>query len=147
MSVAQKLLTNKNMAYLSKIENYKDYGLLIARIGLGSMMIFHGLPKLLGGVAKWEAIGGSMQNLGITIMPAFWGFMAGTAEGVGGLLILIGLLFRPAALLIIFTMIVAAIHHLSVGDGLIGASHAIETGFAFFVLFFTGPGKFSFDKK
>jgi putative oxidoreductase len=147
VSNSQKSLINKNMAYLSKIENFKDQGLLIARIGLGGMMIFHGLPKLISGVAKWEAIGGSMQNLGITFIPVFWGFMASAAEGVGGLLILLGLLFRPAALLIIFTMIVAAIQHLSAGDGLMGASHAIETGLAFFILLFTGPGRFSLDNK
>ena len=147
VSNSQKSLINKNMAYLSKIENFKDQGLLIARIGLGGMMIFHGLPKLIGGVAKWEAIGGSMQNLGITFIPVFWGFMASAAEGVGGLLILLGLLFRPAALLIIFTMIVAAIQHLSAGDGLMGASHAIETGLAFFILLFPGPGRFSLDNK
>lgn len=135
------------MAYLAKISNYKDVGYLIARIGLGGMMIFHGLPKLMGGPAKWEALGGTMSNLGITFMPAFWGFMASFAEGVGGLLILLGLLFRPAALLIVFTMIVAAIQHFSAGDGWMGASHAIETGFAFFLFLFTGPGKLSVDKK
>ena len=135
------------MAYFAKISNYKDLGLLIARIGLGGMMIFHGLPKLLGGPTKWEAIGGSMQNLGITFIPTFWGVMAGFAEGIGGLFILLGLLFRPAAFLIIFTMVVAAIQHFSAGDSWLVASHAIETGFAFFLLLFTGPGKLSVDKK
>jgi putative oxidoreductase len=135
------------MAYLAKISNYKDLGLLIARVGLGGMMIFHGLPKLMGGPTKWEAIGGSMQNLGITFMPTFWGFMAGFAEGFGGLFILLGLIFRPAALLIVFTMIVAAIQLFSTGKGLFGASHPIETGLAFFILLFTGPGKLSVDKK
>ena len=135
------------MAYLAKISNYKDLGLLIARIGLGGMMIFHGLPKLMGGTTKWEALGGSMQNLGITFMPALWGFMASFAEGIGGLLVLLGLLFRPAALLIVFTMIVAVIQHFSAGDGWLVASHAIETGFAFFLFLFTGPGKLSVDKK
>lgn len=135
------------MAYLAKISNYKDVGYLIARIGLGGMMIFHGLPKLMGGPAKWEALGGTMSNLGITFMPTFWGFMASFAEGVGGLLILLGLLFRPAALLIVFTMIVAAIQHFSAGDGWSGSAHAIETGFAFFLFLFTGPGKLSVDKK
>ena len=135
------------MAYLAKISNYKDLGLLIARVGLGGMMIFHGLPKLMGGPAKWEALGGTMSNLGITFAPVFWGFMASFAEGVGGLLILLGLIFRPAALLIIFTMIVATTLKFSTGEGLIGASHPIETGLAFFLFLFTGPGKLSVDKK
>ena len=135
------------MAYLAKISNYKDLGLLIARVGLGGMMIFHGLPKLMGGPAKWEALGGTISNLGITFAPIFWGFMASFAEGVGGLLILLGLLFRPAALLIIFTMIVATTLQFSTGEGWMGASHPIETGLAFFLFLFTGPGKLSVDKK
>jgi hypothetical protein len=46
-----------------------------------------------------------LQNLGVTFTPTFWGLMACFAEGIGGLLILLVLLFRPATLLIVFTMI------------------------------------------
>ncbi|MBC7653946.1 MAG: DoxX family protein [Oligoflexus sp.] len=135
------------MAYLSKVYNYKDLGLLVGRVGLGGMMMFHGLPKLMASPAKWAALGGTMQNLGINFLPTFWGFMAGFSEGFGGLLIILGLLFRPAAIFIILTLIVAVTNHFVSGEGWIGASHAIETGLAFFVLFFVGPGKYSVDKK
>lgn len=135
------------MAYLSKISNYNNLGLLIGRIGLGGMMMFHGIPKLMGGSEKWEGIGGSMHNFGINFLPVFWGFMASFAEGIGGLFIVLGLLFRPASILIILTLIVAATYHFSAGDGWGGASHAIETGFAFLILLFVGPGKYSIDKK
>ncbi|MBU2045630.1 MAG: DoxX family membrane protein, partial [Bacteroidetes bacterium] len=120
------------MAYLSKISNFKNIGLLIGRIGLGGMMMFHGVPKLMGGPKLWLGVGASMHNFGIDFLPAFWGFMASFSEGIGGLLIVLGLLFRPAAILIIITLIVAAAHHFSAGDGWMGASHAIETGLAFF---------------
>jgi putative oxidoreductase len=135
------------MAYLSKISNYKDLGLLIGRIGLGGMMIFHGVPKLLGGISTWEKVGEAIQNFGITFLPAFWGLMAGVSEGIGGILIVLGLIFRPAAILIIITLIVAATNSFSSGDGWLGAAHAIETGLAFFLLLFVGPGKYSLDKK
>lgn len=135
------------MTYLSKVYNYKDLGLLVGRVGLGGMIMFHGLPKLMGGPSKWEVIGGVMQNLGVTFLPTFWGFMAGFSEGFGGLLIVLGLLFRPAAIFIILTLIVAATNHFASAEGWMGASHAIETGLAFFVLFFVGPGKYSVDKK
>jgi putative oxidoreductase len=135
------------MAYLSKISNYKDLGLLIGRIGLGGMMMFHGVPKLLGGISTWEKVGEAIQNFGITFLPAFWGLMAGVSEGIGGILIVLGLIFRPAAILIIITLIVAATNSFSSGDGWLGAAHAIETGLAFFLLLFVGPGKYSLDKK
>ena len=110
-------------------------------------MIFHSLPKLMGGPANWEALGGTMCNLGITFAPIFWGFMASFAEGVGGLLILLGLLFRPAELIIIFTMIVASTLKFSTGEGWMGASDPIETGLALFHFLYTGPGKLSVNKK
>ena len=40
-------------------------------------------------------------------------------------------------------MSVAAATHLSSGDGIMGASHAIESAFIFLCLFITGAGKYS----
>ncbi len=44
-------------------------------------------------------------------------------------------------------MIIAALVHFGKGDGLSGASHAIELGIVCFGLIFIGPGKYSIDKK
>ena len=43
--------------------------------------------------------------------------------------------------------VVAAISHLSRGDGLSGASHAIELGIVFLSLILIGAGKYSLDEK
>lgn len=134
------------MAVFGKLGHYSGTGLLIMRIGLGAMMITHGYPKLMGGPEMWTKIGAAMGNMGVHAYPTFWGFMAAFAEGIGGLFILLGLFFRPACLLIMFTMIVAAMHHIKAGDGLAGAAHAIELAFAYFGLMFVGPGKYSVDK-
>jgi len=88
------------MKILSKLGNYKDFGLLLMRLGLGALMVLHGYPKLLGGPDQWVPIGRSMKNLGVNFLPVFWGFMAAVAEALGGLLILLGLYFRPACLFI-----------------------------------------------
>jgi putative oxidoreductase len=130
---------------LGFLERYKDEGLLIIRIGLGIMFILHGLPKMTGGPERWIQVGGAMANLGINFAPAFWGFMAAFAELVGGACLLLGLFQQIACLLIAFTMLVAAIFHLKRGDGLMGASHAIEVGIVFLGLIFIGSGKYSFD--
>ncbi|MXV49708.1 DoxX family membrane protein [Pedobacter sp. HMF7647] len=135
------------MAALSKLGNYKNTGLLIIRIGLGIMFIYHGYPKLLGGPDKWTAIGGSMKNIHIDFLPVFWGLMAAVTETFGGFLLLIGLFFRPVCLLLTFVMLIACLNHLASGDGLSGASHAIEAGIVFLGLTFVGPGKYSVDKK
>ena len=135
------------MALFTNLGKYRNTGLLIIRLGLGTMFMFHGYPKLLGGPEQWEMIGDSMKYFGITFFPVAWGLLAALAETFGGFLILIGLAFRPACILLTFTMAVAATMHLSNGDGLMTASHAIEVGFVFLGLAFIGPGRYSVDKK
>lgn len=135
------------MAILGSLGKYRNTGLLIIRLGLGVMFILHGYPKLLGGPERWEAIGGAMQNIGINFFPIAWGLLAGLTETFGGFLLIIGLAFRPACLLLLFTMIIATLMHFSKGDGINGAAHAIEVGIVFFGLMFIGPGKYSVDKK
>ena len=135
------------MAILDNLGKYRNTGLLLIRIGLGVMFIIHGFPKLAGGPNGWIDLGGSMKVIGIDFLPIFWGFMAAVAEGVGGLLLVLGLFFRPANAMLVFTMIIAALVHFGKGDGLSGASHAIELGFVFLGLIFIGPGKYSVDKK
>jgi len=134
------------MAIFSRLGRYTSFGLLLLRIGLGAMMVVHGYPKLTGGPEKWEMIGGAMKNFGMNAYPTFWGFMAAVAEALGGVLLMLGLAFRPACLLLLFTMVVASVMHFSKGDDLNTASHAIELGFVFLGLLFVGPGKYSIDK-
>lgn len=135
------------MAILSSLSKYQHTGLLILRVGIGIMMITHGYPKLAGGPEIWGQIGGAMPVKALSSIPVFWGFMAAFAEGVGGLLLVLGFLFRPACILLLITMGVAAQMHLSKGDGLSGAGHAIDLAIVFLALFITGPGKYSIDKR
>ncbi|PLX79736.1 MAG: DoxX family protein [Desulfuromonas sp.] len=127
-------------------DKYRDEGLLLLRIGIGVMFVVHGLPKLIGGPARWEQVGRAMVYLGVDFLPTFWGFCAATTETVGGLFLLLGLFFRPACLLLAFTMTVAANMHFGRGDGLLGASHAIESCILFLSLFLIGPGSYRLRK-
>ena len=135
------------MAALSSLGNFKNTGILLVRIGLGIMFIMHGYPKLLGGPSMWENIGGAMGQIGITALPTLWGLLAALAETAGGICFLLGLFFRPVALIMTFNMIIAALHHLGAGEGLQGASHAIEIGIVFLGFALIGPGKYSVDKR
>ncbi len=131
---------------LTSLNRFLDLGLLILRIGLGAMFIWHGLPKLRDGPELWAKLGTAVGNFGIHFLPAFWGFLAAASEGIGGLLLLLGLLFRPAALSLFLTMVVAATFHLGKGDSLGIASHAIEAGIVFLSLVLIGPGRYSLDE-
>ena len=131
---------------LTFLNKHRHIGLLILRIGLGVMFIIHGAPKLFGGPEKWSGIGMAMKNLGIGFMPAFWGFMAAVSEFFGGICLMFGLFFRPACILLTMTMLVAAIMHLSNGDGFIKTSHSIEVGIVFLSFILIGAGKYSLDE-
>jgi putative oxidoreductase len=132
---------------LTFLNKYRDIGLLILRIGIGVMFLSHGAPKMFGGPQYWKNLGMTMSIFGIHFLPAFWGFMSAFAEFFGGILIILGLFFRPACMLLTINMIVATSMHLNRGDGLGGASHAIEDGIVFLSLILIGPGKYSLDEK
>jgi putative oxidoreductase len=134
------------MAPLSSLGKHADLGLLILRVGVGTMFVVHGLPKLLGGADKWAKLGETMSNLGVDFAPTFWGLMAALSETVGGVLLAVGFLTRPVCMVMAFTMLVATVHHLSRGDGISGASHAIEALSLFLGLVLVGPGRHSIDK-
>ncbi|HOV11761.1 MAG TPA: DoxX family protein [Bacteroidales bacterium] len=134
----------KNKLFISPAT---DIGLLILRIGIGIMFILHGLPKMMGGTETWQFLGSQMSVIGVGFGFTFWGFMAALSETLGGLLLIPGLFVRPAAMLMLFTMIIATLMHLSVGDGLKGASHAMEMGIVFLSVIFTGAGRYSLDHR
>lgn len=127
----------------------RDVGLLLVRVVIGlSMAVFHGYAKISGGPERWTGIGGSMAELGITFLPAFWGFMAAFSEFFCSILLMLGLLFRPAAALLAVTMLVAVTRHLGLpadqeNSGWSGASHALELLSVYVGLFLTGPGKYA----
>ena len=124
---------------------YKNFGLLIIRLGLGLSFILHGYPKMFGGPDEWQKLGAVMENLGIDVYPAFWGFMAAFAEFGGGIMLLLGFYFRPAVFLMAFTMAMALQMHLFKGDPFKVYSHALELCVVFIGLLFVGPGRFSID--
>ena len=129
-------------------ENAKDIGLLIIRLGIGaSMLIFHGYDKLTGGPDVWIKIGGNMKMLGIIFLPVFWGFMAAFAEAIASVLIMLGILFKPATALLAFTMLIAVLTHMNLNSWAFNpnwksASHAIEFLVVYLGLFLIGPGRF-----
>jgi len=128
----------------------KDVGLLLIRLGIGiSMLAFHGYDKITGGPDLWRGVGGAMSHVGVGFAPVLWGFLAAFAEFGCSILLILGVLFRPAALMLGFTMFVAVLVHMNMpaeqpNAGFSGASHAIELMVVYVGLFLTGPGRYAF---
>jgi putative oxidoreductase len=68
--------------------------------------------------------------------------MAAATEFVGGMCLMLGLLFRPVLGLFLVVMIVAFSSHVAAGEG---PWHAIEMATVFVALLVTGPGRYSVD--
>ncbi len=127
-----------------KTNRWADIGLLVLRLGFGlGFTYFHGWGKLMGGPERWAGVGSSVETLGIGFGHTFFGFLAAFAEGIGGLLIAAGFLFRPAALLIAGTMFMAWLGHLTTGNGT--PAHAFKNMWVALGLALIGPGRYSVD--
>jgi len=128
-----------------RLSKYSDLGLLFFRVGFGLAFIyFHGWGKITGGPERWEGLGSSLSMFGIDFGHTFFGFMAAFAESVGALLFAVGLFYRPMALMLAFTMLVAWLSLQISGEGKPG--HAFKNMVVLLGLLPLGPGKYSLDQ-
>ena len=91
--------------------NARNWAVLAPRLVVGVVMLAHGAQKLFGWFGGYglEASAGFFANqLGLT-PGIFWAALAGGGEFFGGLLLIIGLATRFAALTVGITMVVATV--------------------------------------
>lgn len=124
------------------LEKLKPLALLLLRIALGVILVYHGYPKLFGHTRQ------TMDAFGHMGFPPFFAYLAGVVEFFGGCLLVAGLFTRIAGLLIAGEMAVALIHvHKILEDP--RAVHNYEfplaLGAAAFALASLGAGVISFD--
>ena len=119
------------------------------RIGAGIIFVAHGAQKLFGWFGGYglEGTAGWMASIGLEPGMLMAG-LSGGAEFFGGLLLIAGLLVRPAALMLALTMAVAIVT-VHLGNGLFMDNGGYEFGLALLVisagLVFRGAGSFSAD--
>jgi putative oxidoreductase len=125
-------------------DRWYDLGMLLLRLGFGlGFLFYHGWGKITGGPERWAEVGSAVDHLGVPFGHTGFGFMAAFAESVGGVLIAAGLFFRPAAILIALTMVVATAQHIITGRGTPG--HAFKNFWVAVGIALMGPGRYSID--
>jgi putative oxidoreductase len=125
-------------------DRWFDVGMLVLRLGFGlGFLVYHGWAKIVGGPERWAAVGSAVSHIGIHFGHTFFGFMAAVAEAVGGVCVAAGFLFRPAAILIAITMLMATTQHLVTGRGTPG--HSFKNLWVAVGIALIGPGRYSVD--
>jgi len=120
---------------------FSNLRLLWLRVLMGLSIAYHGFGKVFGG--RMEAFTHGVGEMGFPF-PALFAWLAALSELVGGLLLVVGLATRPAALFIFVNMCVAAfIRHGA--DPFSRKELALAYGVIAGALILTGAGKLSLD--
>ena len=132
---------------LSPMDRLAEFAPLVVRAIVGVIMAAHGLQKLLGGPANF---GGVLGQLGVPA-PTLMAFVVTFVELVGGILLVVGLLSRLAALLLTINLVFAillvkvGVGFLSPQSGGVGAELDLALIAGFLAVLFAGPGRISLD--
>ncbi len=124
------------------LEKLRPLALLLLRVALGVIFIYHGYPKLFGHTRQ------TMDAFAHMGFPPYFAYLAGVIEVFGGCLLIAGLFTRIAGLLIAAEMAVALVQvHKILEDP--RAVHNYEFPLALataaFALASLGGGLISFD--
>jgi putative oxidoreductase len=118
-----------------------DAALLILRLALAAILLYHGLPKLM----NFGATVGGFQSMNIPA-PTLTAAFAILAEVIGGILILLGIAVDLAGLLVIIDMLgaIVTVHWASGFDFTKGGwEHPFSVLVMALVLALAGPGRMS----
>jgi len=133
------------------IKTEQSISTLPLRLSAGVIFSAHGAQKLFAWFGGYglDATGQWMESIGLA--PGYlMALAAGSAEFFGGLLLIIGLLTRPASLVLAITMVVAILS-VHIEHGLFMANNGYEFGLALLAisvaLLIQGGGKYSIDNK
>ena len=126
------------------------FALPLLRVGMGLILIPHGAQKLFGwfGGMGFERFVQLFSNLGYK-PGALWVTLVALTEFVGGILLVLGLFTRAAALALVIFMVVAV--HFTSGKGFFWTAGGLEYSLLILlvglVFLIRGGGEYSFDRK
>lgn len=134
----------------SLTRTHSTFAPLALRLPVAIIFMAHGAQKLFGWFGGYGLEGTGQWMASIGLEPGYlMALGAGSAEFLGGLALLIGLLTRPAAVALAFTMLVAIVTvHLD--NGLFMSNNGYEFGLALLAasvsLAISGGGRLSADQ-
>ena len=128
---------------------WPETGMLLLRLGTGLTMIVHGWLKFAGGESFLTTVGTNWSAaIGIHFSPLAWGIFVAASQTLGGLLIAVGFLARPAAIVLTFVMAVGAVMVFEkTGSTFKEWSHPFEAALTCLAIAVMGTGKIAISPK
>jgi putative oxidoreductase len=136
-----------------------NLGLLILRLGIGTIFVCLSYPLLVTDKETWRSLGqAAMEPIGVTFGFWMWGLVGVVIMLAGGAFVALGVLFRPSALcLLITTALITYIRYdggqalapgLPVPGGLLapGYGSALGAAVACLALLVSGSGDYAVGK-
>ncbi|MFC3396299.1 DoxX family protein [Brenneria rubrifaciens] len=128
---------------INRVLDKPDFGKLLLRSSFSILMLLHGWHKIHSGI---DGIKGMLTAAGV---PAFVGYGVYVGEVITPVLMILGILTRPSALIFSFTMFVAVLLSNPAGFTMLAktGAWAVEPAAVFFfagiAIAFLGCGKYS----
>jgi putative oxidoreductase len=124
-----------------------DLGRLLLRLGLGALILLHGIAKVRGGI---DPVIQAVTGAGL---PAFVAYGVYVGEVVATVLVLVGWYTRSAALVIAINMVFAIylVHRADLFKLAASGGYALELQALYLIVAIAiallGPGRYSIDER
>ena len=124
----------------------KDVGLLIMRLGIAAVLLWHSVPKLIAGAPAWKSLGTTLAFINVGLPASFLGLLSLSLETVCSISLIVGYFFRLSSTVLFILLLLYSINYFNVAyKTLMMWSLALTS--VFLGLVFTGPGRYSLAVK
>jgi len=130
----------------SSQDRQSNFGLLIMRLGLAAVLLFHALPKLFAGSHSWQSVGTTLAFINVGLPESILGFGMLLLEALGAISLMFGYFFRIACIILLIIFSLYFFNYFRIGyQTLMLWSAGLAA--VFFGLIYVGPGRYSIAVK
>lgn len=123
-----------------------NFGLLIMRLGLAAVLLFHALPKLFAGSHGWQSVGTTLAFINVGLPETVSGFVMLLLEALGAVSLMFGYFFRIFCIILLIIFAFYFFNYFRIGyQTLMLWSGGLAA--VFFGLIYLGPGRYSIAVK
>lgn len=116
------------------------------RLGIAAVLLWHSVPKLIGGTPAWKSVGTTMDFINFGLPVSFMGLLSLTIETLGSIGLFFGFLFRLCSGVLFVLMLLYSFNYFNVAyKTLMMWSLALTS--VFFGLLLAGPGRYSLSAR